>query len=402
MLKNFEITGPQLLHTPFLWTLLLLVLMVAGCQNKQSRQHNLLIDKEATPETIQLYKNLMAMRGQHAMFGHQATLAYGYRWQGDSSRSDVHDVTGSFPAVYGWDILDFWQADYSDERIAEEMEQSLAYAREGLERGGVLTYCWHMSNPVTRKSFYDTTRAVHTIIPGGENHQWYKETLDMVAGYFKELSPYPVIFRPFHEHNGDWFWWGKGLASEEDYITLWRFTVEYLRDQKNVHNLIWAFSPDRSRIDIENFKTEYFYAYPGDDYVDLIGLDNYWDVGHPANDTPPETQQKHFIRSLTMTAELARERNKVAALTETGLEAIPDADFWTDKMLPALTANENTRQLTYLLVWRNATRHVENRDHYYAPFPGQESADDFIKFYESEHILLEDELPELYKSKAFR
>lgn len=44
----------------------------------------------------------------------------------------------------------------------------------------------------------------------------------------------PVIFRPYHEHNGDWFWWGKGVNSEEDYIKLWQFTVEYLRDEKDV------------------------------------------------------------------------------------------------------------------------------------------------------------------------
>ena len=183
---------------------------------------------------------------------------------------------------------------------------------------------------------------------------------------------------------------------KEDFIELWRFTVEYLRDEKNVHNLIWAFSPDRSRTDIDNFKSDYFYGYPGDEYVDIIGLDNYWDVGHEANDTPPDIQQKHFVRSLTMTAEIAREKNKIAALTETGLEAIPDADFWTDKMLAALDANDKTREMTWVLVWRNATKHIENREHFYAPYPGQKSAEDFIKFYESDHILLADELPDMY------
>jgi mannan endo-1,4-beta-mannosidase len=371
--------------------------VVLSCTSKQKPAAGILVDHDATDETLALFHSLDALRGEHTMFGHQATLAYGYHWEGDSARSDVNDVAGSFPALYGWDIRDFWWAQLSSEEETDQLfQQSLEWARQGIERGGVLTYAWHMSNPVTGESFYDTTSAVHAIIPGGEKHDEYKKTLDMVAEYFNELSPYPIIFRPFHEHNGDWFWWGKGLASEEDYISLWRFTVDYLRDTKGVHNLLYAFSPDRSRIDINSFKTEYFYAYPGDDYVDIIGLDNYWDVGHPANDASEELQQKQFIRSLTYTAQLADSLGKISALTETGLEAIPDPDFWTDKMLAALEANEWTKEITYVQVWRNANFEREQRDHYYAPFPGQVSDEDFLKFVGTDRILLEDELPEMY------
>lgn len=354
-------------------------------------------DTKATPQTKALLQNLHRLSGEHAMFGHQATLAYGYTWVGDSSRSDVKDVTGSFPALYGWDVADFLpQPNRTDVENEQRWEQVLAYSDEGLSRGGVLTFAWHMRNPVTSRSFYDTTKAVHTIIPGGEHHEEYKATLDKVAGFFGELSPLPVIFRPFHEHNGDWFWWGKGLATEEDYITLWQFTVEYLRDEKGLHNLLYAFSPDRSRTDINTFRSDYFYGYPGDEYVDIIGLDNYWDVGHPANDTPEAVRREHFVRSLTMTAQIADSLGKVGALTETGFEAIPDPEFWTQTMLTGLQANTWTQQLTYVQVWRNANFEREQRDHYYAPFPGQISADDFIKFKETEFILFEDELPGMY------
>eukprot|EP01093_Parvamoeba_rugata_P008526 TRINITY_DN2426_c0_g3_i1.p1 TRINITY_DN2426_c0_g3~~TRINITY_DN2426_c0_g3_i1.p1 ORF type:complete len:246 (-),score=49.57 TRINITY_DN2426_c0_g3_i1:121-858(-) len=237
-----------------------------------------------------------------------------------------------------------------------------------------------MANPVTNKSFYDTTRAVYAIIPGGDQHEAYKQTLDKVADYFKELAPMPVIFRPFHEHNGDWFWWGKGLSTEEEYIKLWQFTVEYLRDEKQVHNLIWAFSPDRSRTNIETFKEDYLYGYPGDDYVDIIGLDNYWDVGHKANLTPDSLKKVHFVQSLTMTAEIAQEKGKIAALTETGLEALPDSVWWTETLLKSLKANAATRRITYVQVWRNATKSKGNQNHFYAPYPGQKSAEDFVKF----------------------
>lgn len=376
---------------------LAILFLCVSCASPSQNGSLTLVDKNATDETKALYQFFENISGSHALFGHQATLAYGYSWSGDSSRSDVKDVTGSFPALYGWDVADFLpQPNRTDSENEQRWDQILAYSKEGLSRGGVLTYAWHMRNPVTQQSFYDTTRAVHAIIPGGEFHEDYKLTLDKVAEFFQELSPYPVIFRPFHEHNGDWFWWGKGINAEEDYITLWRFTVEYLRDEQGVNNLVYAFSPDRSRTNIDTFKKDYFYGYPGDDYVDIIGLDNYWDVGHPVNETPKAVRKEHFIRSLAMTSEIADSLGKIAALTETGLEAIPDPTFWTETMLAAIMANEATRKLVYVQVWRNATKKVENRDHYYAPFPGQVSAEDFIKFKQSEFILFEDELPDLY------
>lgn len=357
-----------------------------------------MVDSNATKETKALLYNLHEISGKHSMFGHQATLAYGYSWRGDSSRSDVKDVTGSFPAVYGWDIADFlpnrsWGNAGAD---SARWNRSLQYAKEGLSRGGVLTYAWHMRNPVTYESFYDTTRAVHAIIPGGEKHEEYKETLDLVAEYFLELSPMPVIFRPYHEHNGDWFWWGKGLSTEEDYITLWQFTVKYLRDEKKVNNLIWAFSPDRSRISMDNFDEGYFYGYPGDEYVDIVGIDNYRDAGRADGGQTIGEKKRDFGISLANVAQIALEKGKVSALTETGLEAIPDSVWWTEHLLPAMLSSDLSKRTTYVQVWRNATKRVENRDHYYAPYPGQVSADDFVRFKETDYILFEDELPSMY------
>lgn len=376
---------------------LFIIFVCVSCTSQSHDQTLKLVDNNATSETKNLYHFLNDISGSQAMFGHQATLAYGYSWRGDSSRSDVKDVTGSFPALYGWDIADFLpQPNHSEEENSERWNRTLAYSKEGHERGGVLTFCWHMRNPVTQESFYDTTRAVHAIIPGGEFHDEYKQTLDLVSEFFNELSPMPVIIRPFHEHNGDWFWWGKGLTTEEDFITLWQFTVEYLRDEKEVHNLLWAFSPDRSRTNIETFKHDYFYAYPGDEYVDIIGLDNYWDVGHGANTKSKEQQYQELVESLTLMAQIADSLGKITAITETGLERIPDPTFWTETLLKAMTSNEWTQKMTYVQVWRNATHREGRPDHYYAPFPGQVSAEDFIKFKQSDFILFEDELPEIY------
>ena len=84
-----------------------------------------------------------------------------------------------------------------------------------------------------------------------------------------------------------------------------------------------------------------------------------------------------------------KKRNKPIALTETGLEAIPIANWWTEVLYPAI----EEFPISYVLVWRNA-RELPN--HYYAPFPGQKSANDFVKFYDKPKTLFIEDLPNLY------
>ena len=188
----------------------------------------------------------------------------------------------------------------------------------------------------------------------------------------------PVVFRPWHEHNGDWFWWGKAHTSEADYIALWRFTVHYLRDVKGVHNLLYAFSPDKSRIDLAHFDQGYLYGWPGDEYVDVMGLDDYEDARPPREGDKAQTlaaKREDFTKALTELALLAKKKGK----------------------LPALTANAETRSMAWVLVWRNGNASLEKQEHYFAPFPGQLSAEDFVKFAKGGTILLEGGLPPMYE-----
>ena len=362
-----------------------------------------LADENATDFTKIFYTNLQNLQGKGLMFGHQATLEYGYTWtQADLApgelRSDVKDVTGSFPSVYGFAVNAVVNRTWTDSMRFAAQQRQLAWDKGIHERGGVITYEWHMMHPAGTGSFYDTTAVVHRILPGGDLHHVLKQNLDDAAEYFKmlEAERIPILFRPWHEHNGDWFWWCKGSTSEEDFIALWRFTVDYLKTEKGVHNLIYAYSPDRSRIDIDDFKTGYFWGYPGDDYVDMIGIDNYWDLGHPANTTPPDEQFVNLRRTLEYTVEIGDSLGKIAALTETGLEALPNPKWWTDIMLASIMSNEKTKRISYFLVWRNANRARENRDHFYAPYPGQLSAENFVEFKNHPFVLFEDELPVLY------
>lgn len=363
-----------------------------------------LVDSKATAETRALYLNLQRLSPEHVLFGHQDALAYGVLWEGEDDRSDIRDVVGSHPAVYGWELgnLELGAEENLDKVSFQRMR---GWMQAAYQRGGVITLSWHMNSPVTGGNAWDTRPTVEDIIPGGTHHHQLKAYLDVFVQFNEQLALVdeqgkkhyiPIIFRPWHEHNGDWFWWGKGHTSEADYIALWRFTVNYLRDQKRVHNLLYSFSPDRSRMAIDNIARDYVYGYPGDDYVDIIGLDNYWDLGHPANHASAEQQREDFARSLQAIVAIADEKGKVAALTEGGQEALPDPHFWSQTVLPAIKAKQLQRKVAYMMFWRNANREREGRDHFYVPYEGHASAEDLLIFSRHSLVLFENELPDMY------
>ncbi len=117
------------------------------------------------------------------------------------------------------------------------------------------------------------TSAVKHILKGGKEHEKFITWVDKVANFALSLKSgmwgkkIPIIFRPFHEHTGKWFWWGDGNCTADEYKALWRMTVDRLR-ARGVDNFIYAYSPD-------NFKSKEHYLdfYPGHDYVDILGHD---------------------------------------------------------------------------------------------------------------------------------
>ncbi|MEP6929524.1 MAG: glycosyl hydrolase [Flavobacterium sp.] len=365
---------------------LLFILMIAG--------HFLFaqIDKKATKETKALYQNLKTMSKKQILFGHQHAMEYGHGWSNESGRSDVKSVTGSHPAVIGIDFSGF--SGHSKEEIEKTKVSLKNNVIDTYQRGGITTVSWHFINPVSEGSFYwkDSTSvaAMELIKPGGSHHEQYKAILKTIADFAhsvkgKNGTLAPMIFRPFHEFDGDWFWWGKKYTSREDFIAVWQFTVSYLRDILDVHNFIYAFSPD-TRFSSE---TEYLERYPGDDFTDMFGIDDYGDFGRDG-----KYDLEAGLNRLTIISDLAIKKNKLAAFTETGLESIPDANWWTETLLKTLKSKK--LELAYVLVWRND---ATSPTHFYAPFPGQASAPDFIKFYDDPFTLFEKDLKQIYDKK---
>ncbi|MCA9734552.1 MAG: beta-mannosidase [Deferribacteres bacterium] len=365
----------------------------------QTKTNDFLVDSLATPQTVALFCNLQTLTKDKFLFGHQETTAYGVGWVNDGfgNRSDVKDVCGDFPAVYGWDIGNIGHTTNLD---GVPFSQIKLLMKQAFSRGGVNTISIHLDNPVTDGNAWDVSTAVARILPDSSHHKSFVKTLVLIAEFLKDLKTedgtfVPVILRPFHEHNGDWFWWGRGPASEQEFIALWQFTVDYFKNEKNVHNVLYAISPDRSRVIQPADPGEYLYGYPGNNYVDIIGLDNYFDLGSHWNQAPVQEQMQSLIKSLETVVRLAEERNKISALTETGLDKLQIADWWTNRLLAGINANEFTRGIAYALVWRNA-----NTGHFHAPYPGQASAADFVTFYNDSITVFESDLPEMYKTDS--
>ncbi len=350
------------------------------------------IDKKATKETKNLYKNLKTISKSHILFGHQHALEYGHGWSNEPNKSDVKLVTGSHPAVVGIDFSDF------SGRTKEETEKSKETLRKNVintyERGGITTVSWHFNNPASGGGFYwkdsISVPVMSLIKEGGSHHEEYKEILKTIADFAhsakaKDGNLVPMIFRPFHEFDGDWFWWGRKYASREDFIAVWQFTISYLRDTLQVHNFIYAYSPDNRF----NNVSEYLERYPGDNYVDLFGMDDYGDFGRDG-----KYDLEAGIKKLKIISDTAIKKKKLAAFTETGLESIPNADWWTNVLLHSL--QKEKLELCYVLVWRND---AVSPTHYYAPFPEQISVPDFIKFYNDPYTLFENDLKDIYSAK---
>src|SRR5204862_6361209 len=121
------------------------------------------------------------------------------------------------------------------------------------------------------------------------------------------------------------------------------FTVEYLRDRRGVHNLLWAYSTD-----VFDSKQAYLERYPGDAYVDVLGFDDYQSVRSPAT-------RAVFARRLRDIVELAETRGKIPALTETGVEGVPDSLWWPGPLPAGTKSAPVARRLAWVLVWRTAT-----------------------------------------------
>ncbi len=338
-------------------------------------------DPLATKETRNLYRNLTKLCGVNIAFGHQDDPCYGVGWKYDSGRSDIRDITGEYPAVYGFDLGRIelgWKVNLD----SVPFDKTRKFIQEAYERGGIITLSWHLNNPLTGGTAWDNKPGtVASILPGGEKNSLYTLWLDRVAEFLnsckaKNGEQVPIILRLFHELNGSWFWWGKSQCTAEEMIQYWKYTIHYLRDTKNIHHLLYAYNTDKFQTG-----TEYLERYPGDEIIDILGFDIY-----QANLLKDNASfSRFFEKDLHLLDSIAAARHKIPALTEFGYNQIPDSSWWTKVFYPVIALH----QVAYALAWRNSGKKENGNSEFYVPFKGSLSASDFKQMTGTGKILLE-------------
>jgi hypothetical protein len=332
-----------------------------------------------------LAERLQTLQQKGYMFGHQDDPMYGLTWAYDKDSSDVKNVCGDYPAVMGFELGGIEMGDEKSldsvpfTRITEEVVAHY-------ERGGIVTISWHPRNPLTtiegggnagqkfpQGTAWDTSDStvVKNILPQGSHNKLFQTWMQRLSDFLATLKTadgkkVPVIFRPWHENTGSWFWWGEKLCTVEEYKALWNMLQDKL-DADGFDNLLWAYSPGMAS-DLTNEK--YLERYPGDDRIGLVGIDGYqWGT--------KEDFVSQLDQNLQMLCQFAKEHGKIAALTECGLKNLTDSTWWTSTLQPVV----QKYPISYLLVWRNY------KEEWFGPSPSKPDAPYFRNFYQSDKTL---------------
>jgi mannan endo-1,4-beta-mannosidase len=219
-----------------------------------------------------------------------------YTLTGQHNYPNTRDQNTRFAAEYEGQTPVIWSSDMGFAK-AGDYDSYLArpdIVKEAIrqhKKGSLITLCWHAvpptaDEPVTfqppRKVSTDSLESVQgrlpdyqfrdLLTPGTAIYNHWASQVDTIAHYLKMLQDahVPVLWRPYHEMNGDWFWWG-GRVGEYSTADLYRQLYDRLVNHHKLNNLVWVWNVDRPSTPIRKFSN----FYPGDNYLDILSLDVY-------------------------------------------------------------------------------------------------------------------------------
>jgi mannan endo-1,4-beta-mannosidase len=213
-------------------------------------------------------------------------------------------ITGKFPAVWGSDFINWGDKDLGPQIVNEAIKKW----REGY----LVTLMWHEGKPTDNPPYEFSKNVIakmsdadwnELITPGTKlNSKWLNQ-IDVIAGYLKQLQDagVPVLWRPYHEMNGVWFWWGN-RKGDNGIIKLWKMMYDRYTNHHHLNNLIWVWGANGLRDIPLDEAYDYKDYYPGANYVDILGADVYH----------ADYEQKDYDELLKLAD------GKPIALTETG------------------------------------------------------------------------------------
>lgn len=264
----------------------------------------------ATPseEADSIYRFLSKVYGKVILSG---------QYGGATERERIFNVSGKTPLVYGFDLMDYSPSRVERGTTSNESENAIAWHQQK----GLVTISWHWNAPkdlidqpgkewwrgfYTNATNFDVTKAMND--QNSEEYTLIIRDIDAIAVQLQKLedAKVPVLWRPLHEAEGKWFWWG--AKGPEPCKWLWKLVFERLVYHHQLHNLIWVWT-STGVPDALNW-------YPGDEYVDIIGADIYLPAG---------TYSSSFVTFDNMAA--LYEGRKIIALSENGPIPNPESLF---------------------------------------------------------------------------
>ena len=221
------------------------------------------VNKDAQQEVKNVLKYLAQISYEKIVTGqHVQTLAM-------EELATVREHTGKEPALLGFELLSYSpNINYldTDEECMTEVTENYGMLRrawEWAEKKGLITFTWHWFSPVggRSKSFFSVNTnfdASRAVISGTPEYDALISDMDVMAGILRPFCDrhIPILWRPFHESEGDWFWWGK--CGPDTVRELWKIMYERFTCHHRLNNLIWVWNSTKKE------------CYPGDDMVDII------------------------------------------------------------------------------------------------------------------------------------
>ncbi len=342
-----------------------------------------------TTKTRQLLHNLIKIgNSDQVILGQQSANTLSRSGWRSVDESDLKDVTGQMPGMIAYDIG--W-IERGNDRVwldgpVSRVVDAIKYAHK---KGLLVSLSWHARNPMDIeydqknraasgkvKEFGNT---VNKVLNDKTVQQKYLKWLDVLANFFESLvdengEEIPVLFRPFHECTGKWFWWGTERCTDDEYIKLYRLTHEYLSKKKGVNNILWVYNTDRV-----SSEDEYTKRYPGNEYIDLCSIDFY-----DYENYKPEVLKARLSKSLDAMRSASKKLGKSYFIAEGGKKNNTDVSYFTSRC-----AQFFPKDLVAFCFW------VNSKNNYYVPFKGDPNSEDFINMIRENGLLLEGDVRKL-------
>ncbi len=226
-------------------------------------------NSNASPEARALLRYLGGISGRRILSGQ-----HNYTMNRSSYSDRAGAIAGKYPAVWGSDF------GHGPESLAQR-QTMIDEAKRQHAQGGIITLMWHAVRPIDEETagWKESVQSQLTpeqwnelMTPNTPLHRRWLAQVDGIAAYLRQLrdAKIPVLWRPYHEMNGGWFWWGQ-KKGERGYKALWRLMHDRLTNHHQLNNLLWVWNANAPN----QWADPYAEYYPGHAYVDVLAVDVY-------------------------------------------------------------------------------------------------------------------------------